>query len=71
MNVKTIARPGVNPREAIIFEQQTRFKEVTGGSMLGEKGPGVPRHQQAKSDPEKHDQGNVDGCESTPFRSRQ
>ena len=70
MKVKTVSRPGVNPRESIIFEQQTRLKEVADESMLSEEGPNVPDHQQTERDSEKRDRGDVYGRESAAPRSR-
>ena len=70
MNVKTVSRPGLNPRESVIFEQQTRLKEVADEAMLSEKGPDVPGHQQTERDSEKDDRGDVYGRESAAPRSR-
>lgn len=71
MNVKAIARPGVNPCEPVIFEQQARLKEVAGKTMLSEEGPRVPGHQQTERDPKKHDRGDVYGLESARSRYRE
>jgi hypothetical protein len=70
VKVKTVSRPGVNPRESVIFEQQTRLKEVAHESMLSEKGPNVPGHQQTERDSKKDDRGDVYGRESAVPRSR-
>ena len=70
MNVETVSRPGVNPRESVIFEQQTRLKEVADEAMLSEKGPDVAGHQQTERDSEKDDRGDVYGRESADPRSR-
>jgi len=70
MNVKTVSWPGLNPRESVIFEQQTRLEELDDESMLSEKGPNVPGHQQTERDSEKDDRGDVYGRESAAPRSR-
>ena len=70
MNVKTVSRPGLNPRESVIFEQQTRLEELDDESMLSEKGPNVPGHQQTERDSEKDDRGDVYRRESAAPRSR-
>jgi hypothetical protein len=71
MNVKTVTRPRLNPRESVIFEQQTRLKKVANEAMLCEKRPNVPSHEQTKRDPEKDDRGDVYGRESAAPRSRE
>ena len=70
MNVKTVSRPGLNPRESVIFKQQTRLEELDGESMLSEKGPNVPGHQQPERDSEKDDRSDVYRRESAAPRSR-
>lgn len=66
MDVKTVPRPGVNPGESAILEQQMRLKEVAGEAMLSEKRPNVPGHEQTKRDPKKDDRSDVNGRESAP-----
>jgi hypothetical protein len=67
---KTLAGPGMNPLEPVIFEQQMRLKKVAGEAMRSEKSPDVPGHQQTERDSEKDDRGDVYGRESAAPRSR-
>jgi hypothetical protein len=59
----------MNPRESVIFEQQTRLQEVADKSMLGEKRPNMPGHQQTERNSEEDDRGDVYGRESASPRS--
>jgi hypothetical protein len=71
MDVEALARPGMNPGEPVIFEQQTRLQKVAGKTMLGEKSPNMPGHEQTECDPEKDNRGDIYRRESVAPRSRE
>ena len=61
----------MDPREAVIFEQQTRLQKIARETMLGEKSPNMPGHQQTKRYPEKNDRRDIDRRESAVSRPRE